>query len=550
MVVFTVQNYNKQLRISHLRPIMSNQNNAILSKPYTILFAIILGGLILRIFLLSLIQNPGLNDQNHYYNLGQRLLQGDGFTIDYVWHYSRLPQDVVHPIDHWMPLAGVAVAVGMTLGGENPQSALILFILSGALLPLLVYAISKQLNSSDQVALIASLCTAVLPDIVWNSLRTDSTILNMLFITGAVYLLNDGLRKNRWGAFIGSGFLLGLAYLTRNDSIVFLPMLFVLLVVYAVIGRKLTSWRSIGFATVLIPLTFAVTSAPWLMRNQQELGMLGTAETSRMFFMVDQRDHYAYGMEITLETMLERQTTSELIIKRLFEVVAGIKQMAVSLDILLVLTVPLGYLWLLWRRDWDRLLLVAPALIWIVGIMIAYPILLPLKSQSGSFEKAFLTVLPLLVPVGILAIEQFIKNRRLMVSIIILCVIWMTLNSYRVVEQETNKANIYYASIEKLVDTLDTLPDVTNDGQIRIMSQDPYVMSYFGYQSIMTPLATREDTIELAQRYSIDYILMPPGRPALDDLFLQKEVDERFILSAHIEDAGVNPFELYRINDR
>ena len=60
-----------------------------------------------------------------------------------------------------------------------------------------------------------------------------------------------------------------------------------------------------------------------------------------MFFMVDQRDHYAYGMELTLETMLERQTLSEhMSSKRVFELGAGVKQMGVSLDILLAIAVP------------------------------------------------------------------------------------------------------------------------------------------------------------------------------------------------------------------
>ena len=110
------------------------------------LLIIILGGFILRLLLLSLIHNPGLNDQNHYYNLGQRLLHGQGFTIDYVWHYSHVPDEIVHPIDHWMPLAGVAVAVGMSFGGVTPHSALIVFIITGTLLPLLVYLATKQLK--------------------------------------------------------------------------------------------------------------------------------------------------------------------------------------------------------------------------------------------------------------------------------------------------------------------------------------------------------------------------------------------------------------------
>ena len=517
-----------------------------MKRTYLTLSAIIFAGLIIRLFFLSFIHNPGLNDQNHYYNLGQRLINGKSFTIDYVWHYSTIPENIVHPIDHWMPLAGVAVAGGMSLGGETPQAALILFIIAGTILPLLIYWATRQLKGSHTSALIAAAVAAVLPDLVWNSLRSDTTILNIVFIVFSILMLNHGLHKNRWWAFVLSGVGVGLAYLTRNDSIVFLPMLIVVLLFYLWKGREQVTYRATGFALVLIPLAFAVTIIPWLIRNQNELGMLSTAETSRMFFMVDQRDHYAYDTPITLETMLEQQSVSELITKRIFEVAAALKQMAISLDILVIPIVG-GFIWLVWKRDWDRLLLISPAIIWIGGILVAYPILLPLKSQSGSFEKAFLTVAPLLLPIAAIVIDHFIHQPVLKWGIVVLICGWLGLSSYQTISAETQFADTYYASIEKLVDTLETMPDVTGDGEIRLMSQDPYILSTYGYNSVMTPLTTREQTLELAQRYQIDYVLMPPGRPALDKLYLQEEVDERFILAAHIADAGVRPFELYQM---
>lgn len=517
-----------------------------MKKLFLQLLAILICGLIFRLLLLSLIHNPGLNDQNHYYNLGRRLLEGQGFTIDYVWQYSHVPDDIVHPIDHWMPLAGVAVALGMSLGGINPHSALILFILTGTLLPLLVFIACRQLQTSDFTALIATTFAMFLPDIVWNSLRSDSTILNMVFITGSILLLIHGLQRGQWWAFVLSGIGVGLAYLTRNDSVLFLPMLAVVILCYFLWGRDRVNYRTLASAFIFTIVAFILTITPWLIRNQREIGMLGTAETGRMFFMVDQRDHYAYDTPITLETMLQQQTVPDLITKRLFELGASIKQMLVSLDLGLAILVPLGFLILIRNRDKHRLLLVSPALIWLIGILIAYPILLPYKSQSGSFEKAYLTIVPLLIPLGALALDHIFSNRRWQIGIASVIIALMVFNSYNLVKRETDFADTYYASIEILVDTLETLPDVTRDGEVRIMSQDPYVMSTYGVKSVMTPYGTREQTIELAQRYSIDYLLMPPGRPALDDLYLGKEVDERFVLALHIADAGVVPFELYR----
>lgn len=73
------------------------------------LAAIVAIGFVFRIALMSMVHNPGLHDPAHYFILGRRLSQGHGFTIDYVWHYSRVPDDIVHATDHWMPLAGAAL---------------------------------------------------------------------------------------------------------------------------------------------------------------------------------------------------------------------------------------------------------------------------------------------------------------------------------------------------------------------------------------------------------------------------------------------------------
>ena len=101
---------------------------------------IIAVGFMFRLALLSTVDNPGLHDPVHYFNLGRRLSQGQGFTIDYVWHYSRLPSEITHSIDHWMPLTGVAsCAWRIALGGVSLTCRFdTLFVISPARLHLLL----------------------------------------------------------------------------------------------------------------------------------------------------------------------------------------------------------------------------------------------------------------------------------------------------------------------------------------------------------------------------------------------------------------------------
>ncbi len=512
------------------------------------LAALVLFSLVFRLALLPLIHNPGLHDPLHYYNLGRRLSQGQDFTIDYIWHYSHIPAEITHPIDHWLPLAGLAAAVGMRLGGVEAQASLALFIFAGAVIPLLVFWASKQLGQSDTCAFIAAAFSAVLPDLLWNSLRTDTTILNSVFVCAGILLVNSGLQAGRKVYFALSGAAFGLAYLTRNDALLFLPMLLALFVLYRLMGKE--RGRSFRLAWLAITIVvFAAVIAPWLLRNQLELGMLGSAETGRMFFMVGHADHYAYGQPITLQSMFERQTLVELTYKRLFEFAAAVKQMAVSLDLSLFALAAVGAGWLIWRRERERLLLLCPTLCWLLGILFVYPFLLPLKSQAGSFEKAFLAILPLLIPLSTLALNAFVRRDILKWTLAGLILFWLGFSSVRFVEQETAKADRYYGSIEILVEALQTLPDQNGDGEIRLMSQDPYVLSYYGYASVMTPLASREDTIALAESYAIDYLMLPAGRPPLDPLYLGAESDSRFQLVARLTEVGERPFELYRFAD-
>ena len=516
-----------------------------MNAPRARLLAILVAGLIFRLLLLSLVRNPGLHDPVHYYNLGRRIAQGQGFTIDYVWHYSRLPDEVAHPIDHWMPLTGFAAAVGIKIGGENPQAALAVFITAGMLLPLLVFAWSKQLKQPDNAALIAAALAAFLPDLVWNSLRTDTTILGAVFVGLAILHFNRGLRCDSGPDLVLTGAFAGLAYLTRNDALLALPVFAVSIALRSRLALSSTSPRPLR-SYLIVLAAFVVVAAPWLMRNQRELGMLGTAETSRMFYMVEHHDHYAYGVPITLESMLQRHSLTELAEKRLFELAAAFKQIAVSMTIPLLVFAAFGLGRLIQRREIDTLITFSPPLIWLLGILVAYPILLPLKSQAGSFEKALLTILPFLLPLAVMGLRALARRSRrfwIATSALLLLLVY---SSYQFARDETALADRYYDSIGVLVNALQKLPDRTGDDKLRVMVQDPYVFSFFGYESIMMPLASREDTLELAQRYQIDYLMMPPGRPPLDPLYLGSEADDRFTLVARLDDAGEKPFELYQ----
>lgn len=515
------------------------------------LFLICLAALLVRAAMLVFINNAGIDDSLHYYNLGRNLVQGEGFTIEYVWQYLRLYDDIRHPIDYWMPLAGIIAAAGMWLFGINWLAGLVPFLLMGACVPLLVYFAARQYGMSESTSLIAAALAIGLPELVWQSTRILSTTPNMLLMGGAVLLLTQGLQRHRGWAFALAGICAGLAYLNRNDAVLLVPMTFVLFGLYALIGRQYISRK--WWMVVLMPLVAAIVVSPWAWRNQQVLGQTGMVESSRIFYFTEYSEHHSYDNEsITLERLLQKQTPAEILGKRTFELIAAVKNIITALQPAVIIGVIGGMLLVLWRRDEDMLLAAAPVAILLLGILIAYPLLIPMKSQGGSFKTAFATLIPLFLPFAGYAITQTMAQRAHQIGVTILVVLLSVAITADTLRQETARVDSYHAFVQDIIATLDTLPDVDGDGAVRVMTQDPLGLAYYEVPSVIIPFGTREDIIAVAERYRIDYIMLPTAWTDLDAYHdgTGQSDDSRFVFSGGTVDRGGGrlPAELYAIH--
>jgi hypothetical protein len=81
----------------------------------------------------------------------------------------------------------------------------------------------------------------------------------------------------------------------------------------------------------------------------------------------------------------------------------------------------------------------------------------------------------------------------------------------------------------RVVERIQMLPDTNNDGQLILMTQDNFMLRFLGVRSVMIPNEDRDTVLEVAQRYAVDYILMPAGRPAVDTIYVGTETDLRFV---------------------
>lgn len=498
-------------------------------NPTRNLILIVLGALVLRLVLLVFVHHPGISDPNHYYNVGANLATGRGYVIDYIWQYNNPPDAVTHPDDYRTPLTGVLAAIPMAVAGVGVPQSLALFILIGSLLPIIGYVASRQLGLREGSSLFVAAACAFLPEFVLNSLRTDTTIPNALLVCTTILLLTHGLQTGRWWAFAGSGIAAGLAYLNRNDGSLLLPMYVVTLITYLLWGRGQLAARSRWRYAALTPVVAFVIFTPWLARNLEYSGSVATPNMDRMFFLTDYRDHYRYEGVFNLQTLFERQTPAQLIAKRLFEGAASIKLMYTTLDVFLPVAVAGGMLLVIAARDRQRLLTLSPTLILLFGYFVFYTVLVPFKSQGGSFKKDYLTLIPLLLPLAGYALERAVNDTRIRTGVMVLASGFLVANAVELVRADARATDNYLGRINQMKAVAETLPDTNGDGQLVLMTQDPFMLSFVNLPSILFPSDDRETVLEVAARYGVDYLLMPPDRPALDALYLRTESDPRFV---------------------
>lgn len=505
-----------------------------LASPRFALWLIVLSALAFRLALLPSIAHPGIADPNHYFNVAQNLLAGRGLVVDYVWQFNIQPESISHPDDHWMPLTSYLTALSMMLFGQSVQGALGLFVLMGAGAPVLSYAAGRLFGVGHLGSLFAALCTAFLPDLVLRSLQTDTTLPFLGLLGGALLALIWGAQHQRLGVFVLAGGLGGLAYLVRNDAVLLLPLVPAWgLVLWALSGWTRPSWGRISAYALAFYLPMLALMGIWFARNYALFGTLNTSDTSQMFFYTHIFDHYVWDTPITFERMLALQGWGGILAKRLFEMAASLKVMLVSLDVV-VLGVLGGMMWLIARRDRERARQLAPVLILLLGAYVFYTLLVPMKNEGGSFKKFYLALVPLLLPLAGMALEWTLAQasaRKLALGLVGALLI---LQAWDAVRLDSAQVRSFLTITEQRHATLKALGDANGDGEIIVMSQDPFIENYFGLRAVMAPYEDLDSIVEVAQRYGVDYVLLPTDRPSLDALRWGDEQDARIVWAGDI----------------
>lgn len=482
---------------------------------------ILIAGLLVRLAAAGLAPHPGIADSNHYYNLGRNLAEGRGFVIDYIWNYHNPPDDVTHPIDYWMPLPALPPALMLAFFPDNLFATLIPSVIVGTALAALTYAIAAAMKFDEAIRLLAMLGVVFLPEYVLNSARTDTTLLYVFFIGISCIAFYKGLSDHPYWLLL-AGIMAGLAHLSRQDAIIIAPAFILALLIHWRFNDKQLPFRWLW----LIPVGWIVTLAPWMWRNYALYGVLLPSGASRTLFMTSFIDQFTYGRELTLDHYLEWGLPN-IIANIATMVMANIKTMYTILGIGLPITALVGIGGLVWKKEKSRWLMLILPLCIILGLFAFYSFLTPFHTQGGSFKKSYMLMIPFLSVASAWAIWTFIQPKQIAWVVGLLLAGFGLLGSFDLVRLDFAVAGEYSQSVIELDMVLQDAGDVNGDGEIIIMTQDPFMLNLYGYRALMLPSDPRDMILEAAYRYDVDYILLPAARESLDDLYDQNEIDPR-----------------------
>jgi hypothetical protein len=266
-------------------------------------------GLLVQGFWVALIQQPTYMDAYYYTTNGQRLADGHGLTEMIIWQYLDDPAGLPTPSHtYWLPLTSFLAAAGLKITAGYSGARLAFWLLAG-LLPLLAYAISRDLSGQRWQGWGAALFTAA-AGYYAAFLSQPTTFAPFAWTAGlALWLLGRAGRLDGTRYWFPAGVLVGLAHLTRADGLLLLVAGLVIWIYWAIRLRQRPEterkWRSKALVTLARLVSgYLLVMGGWYIRNWLVIGQPLSAAGTQSLFLTTYDDLFAYGRSFDFNSYL------------------------------------------------------------------------------------------------------------------------------------------------------------------------------------------------------------------------------------------------------
>ncbi len=240
------------------------------SHPWVWPTIVLLLGLVVRLFW-ARVDRVVWGDEPFYLWIGQSWLTGHGYQF---FGYSGTHFSPLFPL-----LAG---GLGLLLG-DLERGSLVVYVITGALLALPLYAIARRVHS-EEAAVLAALSAAIYPALTAGVLFWG-TMTEPLFLLGAavgLYGLVRATQEGGLGAWAVAAVAFGLAYLTRTEGLLYFIVGLGAWVLLSW-GKPVSMGRWLAGLAVYVVL-FALVILPYVIYLHQATGRWQLAEEAGAAF--------------------------------------------------------------------------------------------------------------------------------------------------------------------------------------------------------------------------------------------------------------------------
>jgi 4-amino-4-deoxy-L-arabinose transferase-like glycosyltransferase len=239
------------------------------AQPTTILGAILLGAVALRLAYVIVFGGTLSLQLSGYDDYARHLMAGQGYT-----RFADLHADSDLPPLYPFFLVGVYSVLG-----RSTVAVALVQIVFDVVSILAIYAIAARLGGPP-VGLLAAAFLAFYPYLLFQDLSTNDTAIFIMLLTlaiWAVYRTCDSPRAWRWA--LAAGLLFGLAALTKTLVVLILPLI-------ALWWWRNKGLRAAAWLSIVLAVGFAIFPLPWIVRNTRLHGaftLISTNDGSNLY---------------------------------------------------------------------------------------------------------------------------------------------------------------------------------------------------------------------------------------------------------------------------
>jgi hypothetical protein len=217
-----------------------------------VLIGLVVAAVLLRLVITLILPRTIKWDEASYVLLASNFFTGNGFTQG------------VYPEVHFPPLWPLILGIFYAFAGDFEQASNLAYALFGGLLLLPGFAIAQRIYGRETAWVTAVLLT-IFPALSVSVLYWGTMIepFYLCLFYGAVAAFLVGLEENRLGMVTAAGLLLGLAYLARTETVVYVGAFFIFALVWL---RTRKAWLRFGtwFPFGAFVLSFLLFAMPYL----------------------------------------------------------------------------------------------------------------------------------------------------------------------------------------------------------------------------------------------------------------------------------------------